>query len=840
MNKFSKIIITFLVFTSISLGLKSQILLTDDSTHFDYASPVEYEIGGITITGTQNMDSKILILLSGLYVGQKINIPGDQISKAIENLWKQGLFENINISATGIKGDIIFLNLDLLEKPRLSRFSISGIKKGETDKLREAINITRGDVITENMLMRTTFKIKKYFWEKGYLNAEVKITQTPDTTKQNLTILLIDIKKNSKVKVNKVNIYGNTNVKASKLKRTLKDTKEKKFYKLFISSKYINENYQEDKYKLLDKYNEKGYRDAKIIKDSVYKHNKKSVNIDIYVEEGKKYYFRNIKWVGNTKYNSEQLSSVLRIKKGDVYNQKQLDENLQMNASGTDVYSLYMDDGYLFFNATPVEVKIENDSIDLEIRVYEGKQATINKILLDGNTKTNDNVVMREIRTKPGQLFNRSDVIRSQRELSQLRYFNAEKIGIDPLPNPINSTVDIKYTVEETSTDQVELSGGWGANMVVGTLGLSFNNFSLRNILKKEAWQPLPAGDGQKLSVRAQSSGKQYQTYSASFTEPWLGGKKPISFSVTGYHSNFSNGLAKNDIRRTSTVINGVSVGIAKRLNWPDDFFILSMDLNYQNYVLKNVTTNPLFSDGSSNIISLNTGISRSSTDAPIYPRQGSDISLSLALTPPFSLFNNKDYTTLSAREKYKWVEYYKLKFFASWYTKLAGDLVLHTRSKIGFLGYYNSKIGLAPFERFYLGGDGLSGFDMFDGREIIGLRGYDNNSITPDNPKGSLNSVGGSVYDKFTVEVRYPVSLNPQATIYVMGFVEGGNNWQFHNEFNPFDMKRSAGVGLRVFLPMFGVLGLDWGYGFDKIPNSYNKVFNKSHFHFSINQSID
>ena len=838
MNKFNKITISFILFISISIGLNAQIILGDDSTHFDYATPIEYEIGGITMSGIQNMDSKILVLLSGLYIGEKINVPGDQISKAIENIWNQGLFENISVSATSIVGNVIFLDFNLLEKPRLSRFSFTGINKSEADKVREAINITRGDVITENMLMRTTYKIKKHFWDKGYLNAEVKIIQTPDTTIQSTSILLFNIKKHHKVKVNKVNIYGNANVKASKLKRTLKKTKEKKFYKLFISSKFINEEFQNDKYKLIDKYNEKGFRDAKIIKDSVYVHNKKTVNVDIYVEEGKKYYFRNITWVGNTKYTSEQLSSVLRIKKGEVYNQKQLDENLQMNASGTDVYSLYMDDGYLFFNATPVEVMIDNDSIDLEIRVYEGKQATINKILLDGNTKTNDKVVIREIRTKPGQLFSRADVIRSQRELSQLNYFDAEKIGIEPIPNPANSTVDIKYTVEEKSTDQVELSGGWGAGMVVGTLGLSFNNFSLRNILKKDAWQPLPAGDGQKLSVRAQSSGKYYQTYSASFTEPWLGGKKPIAFSVTAYHSIYTNGLSKKDSLRSSTIINGTSIGLAKRLNWPDDFFVLSEDLNYQNYILKNSTTSSLFSNGTSNIISLNTGISRSSTDQPIYPRQGSDISLSLALTPPYSLFNNKDYSTLSAQEKYKWAEYYKWKFNASWYTKLVGDLVLHTRSKFGFLGYYNSKIGLAPFERFYLGGDGLSGFDMFDGREIIGLRGYDNNTITPTSVLGGTSFVGGSVYDKFTVEVRYPVSLNPSATIYVMTFLEGGNNWQFHKDFNPFDMKRSAGIGLRVSLPMFGLLGLDWGYGFDKIPG-FPKA-NKSHFHFSINQSID
>ena len=522
--------------------------------------------------------------------------------------------------------------------------------------------------------------------------------------------------------------------------------------------------------------------------------------------------------------------------KGDIYNQKVLDANLSFNPNGFDVSSLYLDDGYLFFQVNPVEVLVENDSIDLEIRIYEGKQARINKVTITGNTRTNDHVVIREIRTKPGQLFSRSDIIRTVRELAQLRYFNAETLEPVPKPNPVDGTVDIEYKVEENSSDQFELSGGWGGGYIVGTLGLSFNNFSTRKFFKKGAWRPLPSGDGQKLAIRAQSNGKYYQAYNLSFTEPWLGGKKPNAFSIGVYHSIQSNGLNKDDPSRSSIKIYGISIGLSKRLRWPDDYFILSQGLSLQNYSLDNYSGigQLNFKNGYANSLSYNIGVARNSIDAPIYPRSGSEISLALQLTPPYSLFSNKDYSDVTDQEKYKWIEYHKWKFKVSYFLNVFDNLVLSTRFRFAFLGYYNKDVGYAPFERYYVGGDGLSGYSI-DSREVVGLRGYNNNSLTPRGPAGYI---GATMYDKFTVEMRYPVSLNPNATIYMLGFLEAGNAWLEFDKFNPFSMHRSAGVGVRIFLPMFGLLGLDWGYGFDEIPNMPGA--NKGQFHFSINQSID
>ena len=607
---------------------------------------------------------------------------------------------------------------------------------------------------------------------------------------------------------------------------------------IFSSSKFTEEDYEADKIKLIDKFNEQGYRDAKILSDSVYKYDDKSVNIDIAVNQGHRYFFRNITWVGNTKYTAAELNSVLRIKKGDVFNQKVLDANLYMNTDSRDVSSLYLDDGYLFFSLTPVEVQVENDSIDLEIRIYEGKQATINKVTISGNTKTNDNVIIREIRTKPGQLFSRADIIRTQRELAQLRYFDSEKLSVNPKPNAADGTVDIEYVVEEASSDQVELSGGWGAGRIVGTLGLSFNNFSARNLFKKSAWSPLPSGDGQKLSIRAQSNGTYYQSYNASFTEPWLGGKKPNSFSTSIYHSVQTNGYAKDDENRQSIVIEGISFELGQRLKWPDDYFTLYQGINYQVYNIKNYSSF-IFTDGKANNLNYSAVLGRNSIDAPIFPRSGSEISVSLQLTPPYSYANklfgsDKDYAALSDQEKFKWIEYHKWKINTSVFTKLAGNLVMNTRLKFGFLGLYNREIGVSPFERFYLGGDGLSGYSL-DGREVVGLRGYGNYTLTPQNSSGYI---GGSMYNKYTFELRYPISLNPMATVFALGFFEGGNCWSKFRDFNPFDVKRSAGLGVRIYLPMFGLLGLDWGYGFDEIPGSTGA--NKGQFHFSINQSID
>jgi outer membrane protein insertion porin family len=823
----------FTTFTLLTPTAFSQITLTDNLSGIDYAAPKEYEIGGITVSGVQYLDNNVLIMLSGLTVGDKIMIPGKKITEAIEALWKQGLFEDIKISATKIQGDIIFLDIYLQERPKLSKFSFSGVKKSEADKLREEIKLTRGDVVTENVIVNVKNKTKNYFIDKGYLFTTVNVTQKKDTATANSMDLMIDVNKGSKVKINKINIYGNTGLASKKIKRAMKKTKERHFYRLFATSRYGEDDFEADKVTAIEKFNELGFRDAAISKDTIYKFDDKSINIDMYFKEGPKYYFRNVTWIGNTKYTSAELNSILKVNKGDVYDQKALDANLYMNVDSKDISSLYLDDGYLFFSVTPVEVKVENDSIDLEIRIYEGKQAVISKVTISGNTKTNDNVILREIRTKPGMLFSRQDIIRTQRELIQLKYFNQEKLSVNPKPNAADGTVDIEYVVEEASSDQVELSGGWGAGRLVGTLGLSFNNFSARNFFKKGAWRPLPAGDGQKLSIRAQSNGIYYQSYNASFTEPWLGGKKPNAFSVSVYHSVQSNGVAKSDATRQSIVIDGISVDLGKRCKWPDDYFTFYQGVSFQRYSLDNFSSFTM-QNGKSNNVNYNVIFGRSSSDAVIYPRLGSELSLSIQATPPYSLFSKKDYSTLTDQDKYKWLEYHKWKFSASWFTKLAGNLVLNTRTKFGFLGYYNPDLGPPPFERFYLGGDGLSGFAL-DGREIIGMRGYANNSITPMNSTGYI---GGTVFNKYTMELRYPVSLNPMATVYVLGFLEAGNAWSQFKDFNPFDVKRSAGLGVRIYLPMFGLLGLDWGYGFDAIPGVPSA--NKGQFHFSINQSID
>ncbi|MCF8365718.1 MAG: BamA/TamA family outer membrane protein [Bacteroidales bacterium] len=863
-----------MLFPAISRG---QINIGNEQLKLNYQQPKEYEIAGVTVSGVKYLDKGVLIMISGLKVGDKVKVPGDSFRNAIKKLWDQGLFEYVNISATHVEEQSIFLNIALRERPRLSRFSFNGIKKAEADKIREEIQIVRGDVVNDNLIKTASNRIISYFTEKGYLDATVDVLQSPDTSKANNVILTFDINKNDRIKIYNIDIIGNKNLTEQKILKSFKNTKEKGAFKpfddvelliwnsigaalkfnfdsvpiiannyinenikirIFKSSKYIDSEFDEDKQTLIDKYNALGFRDAKIISDSVYRHDEKTININVKVDEGDRYYFGNITWIGNTKYNDELLNSILRIKKGDIYNKEALNTNLSFNPAGMDVSSLYLDDGYLFFQAVPIETRVENDTIDLEIRIREGKQARINKVLVKGNTKTNDRVIVRELRSRPGQLFSRTDIIRTTRELAQLKYFNPETIEPDIQPNPVDGTVDIIYGVEETSADQIELSGGWGYGRIIGTLGLSFNNFSLRNVFNGNAWRPVPSGDGQKLSLRLQSYGKGYISYSVSFTEPWLGGRKPNAFSVSYYHSLYSNGLSKNNPLRSSFTIDGITFGLGKRLKWPDDFFSLYQAINLQIYNLTNYSSIFPVGDGNGkyNNFNYNIILSRNSVDAPIYARSGSEVSLSLELTPPYSAFNDKNYSTLTENEKYKWIEYHKWKIKANFYTKLIGNLVLSTRTQLGFLGSYNDQLGVTPFERFYLGGDGLSGYNNLDGRELIGMRGYGNETITPDY---YLNSnMGGTIYSKYTFEVRYPLSLNPNATIYALTFLEAGNSWANFANFNPFKVYRSAGFGIRVFLPMFGVLGLDWGYGFDAVPGIPGA--NKGQFHFSINQSID
>lgn len=865
-----KIVLKIILITSCCQLLLPTIVKAQ--VEIDYANPKEYEIGGIEVTGTKYLDKSVLKLLSGLSVGDRIMVPGDQVAKAIENLWKQGLLSDISINAQKTVGDKIFLEFVLQERPRLSAFRFTGTRKSEEDDIREKIKLIKGKVVTEDLLITTQNTVANFYIDKGFLNVDVNITETPDATLPNNVVLTIAVNRKKKVKISQVIVHGNNKIQDGKLKRAMKETQEKKMFapfrnpdvaakniisaivksdmngaidafekhlnenvklNIFKTSKFLDTKYEEDKTALIAKYNSQGFRDATITRDTVYRINDKEVNVELWIDEGPKYYFRNITWTGNTKYTSEYLSKVLGIKKGDVYNQAALEANLLMNQQSTDVSSLYLDDGYLFFDVKPVEILVENDSIDIEMRMREGKQARINKVTVVGNTKTNDHVILREIRTKPGMLFSRSDIIRSQRELAQLGYFNSETLGVNPKPNPADGTVDIEYKVEEKPSDQIELSGGWGAGRIVGTLGVSFNNFSMRNIFKKDKWQPLPAGDGQKLSVRVQSNGLFFQSYNASFTEPWLGGKKPNSLSFSVFHSVQSNGKPRSDVTRQAIKITGGSVGFGTRLKWPDDFFTAYIEGIYQLYTLKNYPLIAGLLDGSSNNLSGKLTLSRNSISDPIYPQRGSKITASIQATLPRVLYGQVDYSDPAS--KYKWLEFHKTKFSYSWFQNLAGKLVMNVRTQFGFLGMYNRQLGITPFERFYLGGSGLSGFSL-DGREIVALRGYGDNTLTPTNNQGSY--IGGTIYNKYSLELRYPVSLNPSATIFGLAFLEGGDAYDKFDNFNPFGVKKSAGFGVRIFLPMFGLLGLDWGYGFDQIPGRPGS--NGSNFHFSIGQTIE
>lgn len=813
----------------------AQIGIGKSVDEINYAKPLVYEIAGVTIDGSNKLDHNAIVLLSGLTVGEEITIPGQEITDAVKRLWKQKLFSDVKIYANRIEGNLIFLEIYLEELPRLSKFAIKGTKKSEADHLRDEMNLTRGNIVTENLLITTKEKVLDYFIGKGFYNAEVSIDQYPDTEASG-AILEIKVVKNQRVKINEITFEGNTHFPDNKLRRTMKGTKRRSPFNIFRNSKFLEEEYELDKEAILALYNQAGYRDARIINDSVSRHNEKSVNVDLKIEEGNKYFFRNINWIGNSIYSSEKLTETLGIKPGDPFDQQLLSERLNLNFKGTDVTSLYMDEGYLFFGIEPVEVLVENDSIDYEMRIVEGKQATIRKITVEGNTKTNDHVIMRELYTKPGELFRRSDIIRSQEELNRLGYFNPQTMGVTPLPDPVTGTVDINYSVEEKSTDQIELQGGWGGNTIVGTFGVRFNNFSLRKAFKKGGWRPVPAGDGQQIAIRASTNGDFFQSYSISFTEPWLGGKKPTSLTLSANHS----------IQKTSSgggiKITGISAGLGKRLKWPDDYFTLFQGVSIQRYDLDNYNLVRDFRNGFSNNITYKVTLGRSSVFNPIYPKTGSKFQLTGEFTPPYSLFNDTDYDNLEftdengdllpegplqekrLQEKYEFLEYYKIKFNAGWFNNLAGDLVLKTNGEFGFLSYYSDRIGLPPFERFHVGGDGLSGFAL-DGREIIGLRGYPNQSLNPD------DNEGGSVYAKYTAELRYPLTLNPNSTIYGLIFAEAGNAWRNFEEFNPFEVKRSAGMGFRIFMPMFGILGVDFGYGYDPLPGAEGESGWQTHF---------
>ncbi len=832
-------------------------LKAQDSTRnylpLDYNKPKEYTIVSIETKGNKYIDKNIIIFNTGLSFNQRIKVPGNEISQAIENLWKQGYFSFVSVYAKKIVDGKIYLIIEVQERPRLARFGIRGIGKSEAKTLREELSVKAGMVINEDMLNKLRREIKSHYYKKGFYGVKIDFKQEADTT-PNKDILRIAIDKGKKVKVYDIEFVGNTDVADQDLRRSLKKTKrQRKKINVFASSKFVEDTYKDELKSVITKYNSKGYRDASISFDSVVRISPSKVVIKIGVNEGRKYYFRNITFTGNNKYSSSDLGKVLGIKKGDIYDQTVLDERLYFSPNGTDISSLYMDDGYLFFGVTPVEVKVENDSIDIEVRIIERSQAVYNKIIVKGNTKTSDHVVLRELRTRPGQKFSRSDIQRSIRELSQLGYFDPQAMGVNPVPNPAAGTVDIEYTVSEKANDQIELSGGWGGNNrsavygqsygyggLVGTLGLTLNNFSTRKLFHPSLWNPLPSGDGQKLSIRAQSNGLYYQSYNFSFTEPWFGGKKPNSFTTSLYRTNQSfDARPRTDPDKRFIKITGFSLSLGKRLKWPDDYFSAFYSFSLQQYELNNANGayGLQLNTGRSNNVEFKYVLSRSSVNEPIFPTGGSTFTFSLAATPPISKFTNKDYSTVSLNEKYKWIEYHKWKFDAEQYHKVFGKFVLATKMRFGYLGYYNKDIGLSPFERFMVGGSGLNSFGQI-GTEIISLRGYPDRTITENAVGGSSNS-GAAIFNKFTCELRFPVTNSPSASIYLQAFVEGGNAWVNTRTYNPFDLKRSAGVGIRLFLPMFGLLGLDYAYGFDWKTLSSGLTTKPGQFHFFIGQQF-
>jgi outer membrane protein insertion porin family len=813
-------------------------------------SASEYTIGGISVSGSKYLDEELLLSISGLTAGDKLKMPNDpKIGKAIQSLWKQNLFSNIEINAERIQGDKVFLDIHITERPRLSKYNFKGIKESDAKELKEKIGLVKSKVVTEATRQNAIEKIRKFYVEKGYSNVQTIITEREDTAFLNMVILTFNIHKGQKVKINQINIFGNENASVLKLKKTMKGSKEmarislysadreslygenthdlrgylhnKGFlslsktaqliepylrYSVFSASKFNQKKFEEDKQNLLEYYNSIGYRDASITHDTLYTAQNGHINIDMQIQEGNRYYFGDIEWKGNTKYSAEQLSKMLGIKRGDLFNQELLSKRVGKipTAEGDDIGSLYLDDGYLAFNADAEEKSIINDTINYEIHITEGDQYTIRNINIAGNDKTHEHVIRRELRTLPGNKFSRSDIMRSQREISNLGFFDAEKIGIVPTPHS-DGTVDIDYTVTEKSADQLELQAGFGGGLgITGTIGVSFNNFALKNIGKLKEWDPLPMGDGQKLSVRGQANGRWYNSITAGFTEPWLGGKKPNSLSVNLYRTFFA-GTQGSTVNGHMTTL-GAGATLSKRLKWPDDNFVLSYGLNYQLYNIRDYTFFSDFTRGQANNLSFKVTLARYSVDQPLFPRGGSNILLSGQFTAPYSLFSNKDYTNLAASDKYKWIEYHKYRFTAEWYQKVKGNLILKLAAKHGYLAYYTPALQ-SPFERFQVGGDGLSGFTIY-GRDIIANRGYEIYS----------SSAGATIFNKYVAEARYPFSLNPSSTIYGLAFFEAANAWDNFKSFNPFQLKRSVGLGVRIYLPMFGLLGLDYGLGLDRL----------------------
>lgn len=864
--------LTLLAALLFSIGAVAQEKIVNPEISYA-GTPRSGVIGGIAVSGVEGYEDYMLTGISGLTVGQKIELPGQEITEAVKRYWKHGLFSNVQIAADSIVGDKIYLHFYLALRPRVSTINYIGVKKSEREDLETKLGLLKGNQITPNMIDRAELLAKNYFDDKGYKNAEINIRQRDDVTAKNQVILDVEIDKKEKMKVRQIIIEGNKNLSDSKIKGGLftkgaftKTHEAGKLSTFLKSKKYTPERYKTDKQNLIDKYNELGYRDATIVEDSVWNVDDKHVSIYLKVDEGKKYYIRNITWVGNTVFSTDYLSRLLGMKKGDVYNQKFMHKRLSEDDDA--VGNEYWNNGYLFYNLQPTEVNIVGDSIDLEMRIMEGNQAHISRVRINGNTRVYENVVRRELRTKPGDLFSKEALMRSAREMASMGHFDPEQINPDVRPNYEDGTVDINWDLVQKSNDQVEFSLGWGQTGVIGRIGLKLNNFSMANLFNKnkEHRGILPVGDGEVLSIGAQTNGTYYQSYNASYSTNWFGGKRPIQFTVGAYFSkqtdvssnyynsaymnnyynylygygNSYNNYYKNFYDPDKYVkLLGVSVGWGKRLRWPDDYFQLSVELAYQRYMLKNwqyfIVTN-----GNCNNLNLGITLSRVSTDNQLFPRRGSEFMASLTITPPWSAFDHKDYKNLAVnpesptytaeqQEKYRWVEYHKWKFRAKTYTALTNGqkcFVLMTRVEFGLLGSYN-KYKKSPFETYYMGGDGMSGYSTGYAEETIGLRGYDNGSLTP-------YGYEGYAYDRFTLELRYPFLLG-NTTIYGLGFLEAGNAWNDTKDFNPFDMKRSAGIGVRIFLPMVGLMGIDWAYGFDKVFGTRGG----SQFHFILGQEF-
>ncbi len=851
-------------------------------------SPKRYKIADIKVTGIKNYDDFVLIGFSGLSVGDIITVPGDEITTAVKRFWKHGLFSDVKILATKIEGDEIWLEIQLKQRPRISEVNYHGIKKGEREDLEAKLGLKKGFQVTPNLMDRAKIVIQKFFDGKGFKNVDVDIVQRDDLAHEGEVIVDINIDKNEKTKIHRIYFEGNEALSARDLKKAMKKTNEKfsipndwktSILEAFSTKKFTTEEYEKDKANIIAKYNEHGYRDAVLLSDSVVNFNEKKVDIFLKLEEGDKYYLKDIRFVGNTQYASDYLEAILGMKPGEVYNQKKLTERLSTDEDA--VSNVYYNNGYIFFSADPVEVDVDNDSISLEVRIQEGPQATINRVIINGNDRLYEDIVRRELRTKPGMLFSREDLMRSVREIAQMGHFDPENMDPKPLPDPENGTVDIQYNLTSKANDQIEFSAGWGQTGVIGKLSLKFTNFSMKNFLNPKTYKGIiPQGEGQTLTLSGQTNGRYYQAYSISFMDPWFGGRRPNTLSVSAYFSkqtDISSNYYNNNMMNyggyypgygygygyggmyggygggynnyynnyelaydpdKSIMMFGLSAGYGKRLNWPDDYFQFMATLNYQMYIMHDWAYF-LVQNGTCHNINLELMLQRNSIDNPLYTRRGSQFSLSVSATPPYSLWDGKDYANMDDNDpnKFKFIEYHKWKFKAKLFSPLAPAAVkrtpvLMTRVEYGFLGSYN-KHKRSPFETFHMGGDGMSGYSSTYATETIGLRGYENGSIAGN---GGYNSYGYA-YSRLAMELRYPFLLEPSSTIYGLVFVEAGNAWKDLKSFNPFDLKRSAGVGVRIFLPMIGLMGIDWAYGFDKVDGS--RSAGGSNFHFIIGQEF-